>query len=487
MNARMNRGHEALQNADLIVTKIGGENACEFQENFARISADTRRQIIAISALRSKTFSTTNLLIQMTKKAEAGDGTALDLLEALKAFHLRVIKEKVEEIYQGALISCIEVEFLNFQTLLAEILNKESGVEALGEDLLYKTEDGEIHSMIGFGEQLVERLYNIYFELKGSHVTTLKDSDWMDSVLGGNAAEAMRKQKSTLAKLRRAFKKSIQDALSGEGTIMLTGGYKPGVAFKRGYTDLTAAELARAGSALDKRTILGVEKADPILSADPRKITKPDALTVIEEMTWNMGAELFGIKGAQAGAVHPDVMETLRGTGVDIVVYDPRDIANRSTFISESLARDVDKTTVIASKNIPSTIIIRGFMSSAKGVLASISRSLRNFVLDQTYSSENIWAVTVNEEVPPDVLNKLERTLKRKYGGSFSVEVRSDLALVLAIGGYGANGYSDALKKAGVHTHFKNGVAEAQSSGYIIAATDVQIAVNTIHQHAHSK
>lgn len=486
MNAIPDRGLERLSQADALVIKIGGENALEFQSNYEQITAQEKKQFVTISALRNKDFNTTSKLIEVARLANNSNPSALNILEEIKQFHLQVIQEKVEAEYQAGMVACIEEAFTEFEGTLTELIETQGKVHKLGEDYLFTDSNGAHHSLTGFGEKIVERLYQTYFELKGTTTNSLNDQEWMQPILGEEPSEALRLQRSMLQRLRRQFKSEVKRVLDSENKVTITGGYKPGMAFRRSYTDLTAAEIARASSSLGVKTVLGVEKKDPILTADPRRIADRTKIQIVRRLGWKLASELFGIKGAQAGAVHPDVMDTLEGSGVDIVVYDPKNLAQGSTWISEDPEAYEDRKTIIATRNIPTTVVVRGSMGNATQVLARITNAFRHFVQDQTYSSQNVWAVTINESVPPELIDRLTRQLKRQYGKSFEVHVHEDLALVLAIGKSERNGYKDALNNQGIQTPFTNSVDEAESSGYVIPRDLVDLAVNTMHDQAYA-
>ena len=488
MNAILDRGLQAIEEAQVIVTKIGGENALEFQMNYEQIMAQEKKQFVAISALRTDTFNTTTKLIAMARLAEQGDPAAFEEFEVIRQFHLSVIREKVEPQYHEEMIRCMEAEFKRFRTVLEEVVEGKKTVHELGKDFLYTDDNGIHHSFTGFGEEVVEKLYHTYFTLKGTAANSLHDDKWKETVLGPSAPEAMRLQKSVIQRLRRNVKSQVAAALQSENKVTITGGYKRGVAFRRSYTDLTAAEIARASSSMGWKTVLAVEKKDPILSADPRKVDK-SKLETAHRLGWSTGSELFGIKGAQAGAIHEDVMDVLAGKDVDIVVYDPRNPSRGSTWISEHPDAYQDNPTIIATRNIDALVVVKGSMSNATGVLAKIATSFKHYVLDQTYSSQNMWAITINETDDQfhETVARLERSLQRDYGNSFHVEVHNDRALVLVIGSSERNGYKDALHNAAVQTPFTNSVDEAVSRGYVISKADVIPAVNALHDHAYPR
>ncbi len=467
MNAiKPDLGREALEEAEVLVLKIGGENAVRFKENAARAaekSGEGKQQILVFSALRSSTFNTTTKLIKAAEALQNGKPEeALPYFEEIRRFHRETIAREVEpEFCEELTMTCDK----KIDGLIEKIQSKEAfELKQEGEDWVLKSPSAEF-SLTGFGEEIAETLYKKYFDLKQIRAETLE-----------NTGPAPRE----LHALRRRFNKQLKEVLKQPAVTVITGGHKPVLARRRGYSDLSAAELARSADGLGKKVVLGIEKTTPILSGDPRKLKNPSTAQLISELSRNRGGELFGIKGGQAGAIHPDVIETLEGSKVKVVVYNPDNVSQGSTLIGPD-TEDLPNRPIVASKDIPSTLIIKGPMSRASGVLYEITKALRHTVIDQTFSSENTWVLTLNDEITEADREKLERKLQKKFGTNFTVAHQNDYSLVLTLGGEGINGQTQILHEEGVNIAYTNGIQENSFAAFVVPRNEVGQAINALH------
>ncbi len=457
-------GRRALEEADLHVTKIGGENAMEMEVNTARILGNDKRQGVVISALRSPEFNTTSTLIRLAEHLERDETQAVQTrIDELQAFHVEAVQTNAEPAQQGELMRVLDQEFSRLKSSVETVANMKP------EDRLFVRDgaDVSVHlqsrfSITGFGEDLAERLYQKYLTLRGRQAETL-DVGEPDSL---NA-------------LRIALQEEVRRKLTAHDALVVSGGYKPVLASIRSYTDLTAAEIARAADQGSLQTALSVEKQYPILSADPRRLGS-DKAHLIPQMSWVRAAELFGIYGANAGALHPQVISRLSDTNVSIVIHNPSEPSLGSTLIGPN-TNDNEGLPIVATKNIPSTLQVRGPMSEITKIVLRIAQALEGFNIDQIYTSDSSLIFTLTVPIPPNLTTTLADSLSAQNGFRYQVEARTDYASVMTLGASDEVPQKGLLKRAGVHVPYDSTIADIQFTGFIIPADQVALAIRTLH------
>lgn len=114
-------GLEALEQAEWIVAKLGGLNACDFKGNFDRITAKKaagKKQVVVISVLRTKDFNTTthvNKLLKVLKdKPEGYQEDAHAKLDEIAGVLRGVLMANVEPEFQGTLMRILDRYVSNF-------------------------------------------------------------------------------------------------------------------------------------------------------------------------------------------------------------------------------------------------------------------------------------------------------------------------------------------------------------------------------------
>lgn len=368
-------GLEALAQADWVVTKIGGLNACDFQGNFERIDqnrAKGKKQVIVLSVPRTAEFNTTTHINKFVKTLRNdGSEAAQPILEAIKQELTGIIQTNVELEYQASLFGILAAYMQQLYEYLQTGLQE--NFEKRGIDLRTKT-DGKIQSITGWGEDLVEDLYKTYFKEKGKAAAEIKID-----------RQEIYAEPSLL---RERYHTAIEAVL--EENLVLTGGYEAYLGETRGYSDPKAALIAASLSNHGAEVVLGIEKQQGILSGDPNLIRGAHP---ISRMSSKFAAEVFGIFGGEAGALHHLVIPILNGSSTKIVVFNPANPNSPTTCIYRDAI--MQPTTVVARKLVP-TIRIYGPMSNEKGIAEKLMHALRDHSLDQIYTAENEVRVTLS-------------------------------------------------------------------------------------------
>lgn len=371
----VDEGRQALEEADWVVTKIGGLNACDFQGNFERINqkrGSGKKQVVVLSVPRTKDFNTTTHINKFVKTLrKEGKDAARPILEEIKRQLKEIISSNVEPEYQLSLLQILDRYTSQLDGYLETGL--EDNFEIKGIDLRVNN-NGEIQTITGWGEDLVENLYNAYFREKGKSAAEIKI----------NRQEIYQNPD----RLRDRYHSAVETVL--EEDLVLTGGYEAYLGETRGYSDPKAALITASLAHHGKNVVLGIEKQQGILSADPGII--PDAHPIYR-MSSKFAAEVFGIFGGEAGALHHLVVPILNGSDAKIVVFNPADIEARTTCIYRDAV--MEPTTVVARKFVP-TIRVYGPMSNEKGIAEKVMRALKAHSLDQIYTAENEVRITLS-------------------------------------------------------------------------------------------
>lgn len=430
-------GLAALEAADVLATKIGGENACEFQTNLARAQKrheQGKAQIIVVSALRTKAFNTTDKLLEVVEAIKRGQffGAGV-ILESIKSFHEGIIDQKVEEAARSILKAELEKQIDRF-TYLLENIERSNGlgqVQNLGVDWIYTDKTGANHSLTGFGEDLCQSLYKVYFAHHGLETSWIKKEAMTQRVYPNGPSEAFTGKRETLSRVREVLKEELGETLRDSAApIQLDSGHLPFVASKRGYTDAATAEEARAADSHGPRTIIDEQKKTTIKTGNGIQGAKR-----VDIMSRAIAAELTGARGAAAKVLQADVMGILKGTRVDVVIGDPDAPEKGTTYIPWNAGLEVDEVEIVQGKAAKTVLRIEGDMANRKGVLAEITDLLRNDNIDQTVSTRDTVTLTLDSVLEGEDVEEIEAILRTRLDDSFTVQKQDELGMVFCLGG----------------------------------------------------
>ncbi len=371
-------GLQALEQAEWIVTKLGGVNACDFQGNFDRITAKNaagKKQVVVISVLRTKDFNTTthvNKLLKVLKENPEGyredaRGKLAEIADILRG----ILETNVEPEFQARLMAVLDRRLADFAGYIdgaADFNIVEQGTDFLME------KEGELNSLTGWGEDLVEELYKVYFAEKGRAAAELK----IDRAKIYDDPDS----------LRGLYHDAVGDVMGSD--LIIAGGYEAVLGRTRSYSDPRAAQITEALAHHGANVVLAIEKQQAILTADPSII---EDAKVISIMNSKFAAEVFGIFGAEAGALHHLVVPILNGSDAKIVVLNPARPEDGTTCIYKEAV--MAPTTIVARKTVP-VIRVYGPMSNEKGIAQKVMAALSRNSLDQIYTAENEIRVTLS-------------------------------------------------------------------------------------------
>ncbi len=434
-------GHLALARTEVLATKIGGENAMEFQTNLARAKdrkTAGKAQIIVVSALRTPRgspdpFNTTDELLKLKDALRAKNKNSVQaLLEGIRSFHVKAIREKVDDEAQEKLLSVLDQELSRFTTCIEPLQegNDEelSKLQGLGEDWVYSSQ-GFHQSITGFGEELCRALYAAYFQHHGLQTNDLQKNALTELVYGDDPAEALR-NRAQRETLRKSYAHQIRTTLTDDSSaIILEGGHAPLLGTLRGYTEATTAEAARAADQ-GEELVLNVEKKTTIQTGNGVK-----GATRVEVMSPALMTEFIGARGADAGVVQSQVPGIIHGTHISIVVHDPDRPEMGSTYIPWNAGPEVDVQEIVQPKKAKTVLEISGDMAEKKGVLALITHFLKDSNIDQTFSTRNTVTLTLDQDVSEAKKAALELALSEKFGSEFKALKKPAMGMIFALGG----------------------------------------------------
>lgn len=452
---------QALEQAELTISKIGGDNAREFQANARRIHATKksgRKRILTISALRSSLdqdteyshpdvsdrsadgrlkpgFNTTSHLIAIARALQQNNVSgALALCTRIEQFlHSTIDRELGQANAVAALKRIASRQLTDTQSPLSlvSLIRSTKKVECYGEDWHIIQSDERRHSITGFGEMLAEQLYCEYLQLQGLRVAALDRSTPHMAQLHQEALNADR----NIDRLRTEISHQINHLLASND-VVISGGYFPGIGQKRGYGDMAGALLAQAArqSGIAK-VAYSIEKQAPICSADPRVFT---GATQVSHLNYGAALELCGTTfGANGGAVHPGAIDLCAQQEIPMVIGNP-DAPDHSTLVHRAVPSE-GAPQVIAIKK-PAMVLTVEFtgMSEGTGHIACISDVLDTWGIsvDQIATSDRTITFTLAQKLSEEQQRLLHQRIDRWFGHTYPIRIhtRQDSSLIFCIG-----------------------------------------------------
>ena len=190
----------------------------------------------------------------------------------------------------------------------------------------------------------------------------------------------------------------------------------------RGYSDLTAALIARGLGNSKVKELQIWKEVDGVFSADPRKV---GSAKVLSELSANEAVELtfFGSE-----VIHPHTMEQVISKDIPIRVLNSLKPDAPGTLIKKDLTLSKDAKAVTVKKGATVLSLTSNRMFDAKGFLAQLFEVLKDedLVVDLVSTSEVNVSCTVND------LAKLNRAIPKleKLGEIKILDNRAILAVV---------------------------------------------------------
>ncbi len=457
---------ELLNSAEVLVSKIGGDNAPLLAQNYTNVRKRLERgqkTILVVSAMRSSDakyselrhpevidrdssgeikpgFNTTSHLKKIGEFLNAKNIVeAKNIYASVSDFLVNLIMEALQD--ESATISSKVLASLKdclsaFGAELEAFDPEQDKILMLDKDNLIQKSDGKLISLTGFGETVSKIVYERYFSLKELDTATSNVDGAFEAVFQGNdpvqILADVGENSAAQERLRAQISSDISDVIDDNEVIVL-GGYAPLIASERGYTEKMGARTTVVVKEIGKKVAYLIEKVFPIMSADPRKLGT-DRTQVVQHMGWDLAKETFGVNfGADGGAVQAEALDILEDGGVEAFVCDPEYItSDRITRIFDHQPGP-NGIEMVQARQAASVIQIKSSAMNTPGFTARIGSWFqeRNISYDHSATSETTMTFAFGKY---EFTEEDEAALKEEMGEGFDTRVEKDITLLFCLG-----------------------------------------------------
>src|SRR5579864_6990084 len=276
---------------DLLVMKFGGTSvgSAERMRVAARLSAEQKRKrpvVIVVSAMSG----VTDLLIETTKHAEAGDRAGRDQnIRKLEERHVQACRELLPTARQKPVLAGIHQLVGEFQRITHGML------------MLQDRPPRSVDEAIAIGERLSALLIAACLNAEGTKAEAVNAAELIvtDAVFGSASPLMAQTAEKACKRLMPRMRQGVLPVVTGFNGATADG--RP-TTLGRGGSDFSASILS---AALGARELWIWTDVDGIMTADPRLV--PDA-AVLDQVTYREAAEL-AYNGAKV--LHPRTLAPL--------------------------------------------------------------------------------------------------------------------------------------------------------------------------------
>lgn len=456
-----------------IVQKFGGTSVGipDRLSTIIKIVSDTSKNfkpIVVVSAVsgKEKSSGTTSMLLKAIEEACSSNDYSSSI-NSIRSQHQALISSILPEKESNELLSLIDMEIANVSSFLQAIA------------VIREASSRSVDVIASLGERMSALLVQSvlsYFKIP-SRICDL--SNILSDSKGLNSDS-----ESFYDDVSVVFRDEIlKDTTSVPVVTGFFGPYPGGLleVVGRGYSDLTAALIAR-GLGADKVKEMQVWKeVDGVCTADPRKVK---GTKVLSEISASEAVELtfFGSE-----VLHPYTMEQVISAGIPIRVLNSLKPELSGTKIlpsgsSSNTSRENFPTAVTAKRGVVMLSISSNRMYDAKGFLARLFSILHKYdlVVDLVSTSEVTVSCTVNN------LNKLKLAVPElETLGSVEIE---DNRAIIAVVGDGLKNHKTArgdifssLGVSGIPVDMVTQAATRTSISCVIHEDQVENALTAVH------
>lgn len=449
-------------NTQVIVKKLGWENASEIISNFWHITTDTMKdkfQVLVVSAMRDDTFNTTSLLIQIGKDCNKWMfNKVLSNIEQIQNFHIQLLKLKC---WRNIDLFCSlkkELESITneFRENILFFINtpRSKLIPSSENDYSFEWINWEVISIIWFWEILSAKIIassiNIGINCSKIRALAIDTSKIIDHQEIIRLSQESNEDISTLSfrtlssKLWAIVKETLQNWIIPiiSGFIWtFPGGIENAVG--RGYTDATAAAVSVWLTHLDwAKVVLEIQKSvEGVLSADPRLLKNPTSAKVIREISYISAREITWSRWANAKLLHEQALRPeLLEAWISIHLFNPFDWSKWSWIVQQSKNLNSWVEFIWWRKWVHFISISSAKMG--KGYLYEVGKILNDYVsIDIISTSETEITFTVDakainwnlEEFISELRNRLNLWENTNNNIEF-VEIVENQSLIFCIG-----------------------------------------------------
>jgi len=282
----------------LLVMKFGGTSvgSAERMRTAARLSAEQKRKrpvVIVVSAMSG----ITDLLIETTKHAEAGDRSGRDAnIRKIEQRHLQACGELLPAARRKPVMAGIRELVGEFQRITHGML------------MLNDRPPRSVDEAIAIGERLSALMMAACLNAEGTKAEAVNAAELIvtDAVFGSASPLMAQTAEKACKRLMPRMRQGVLPVVTGFNGATADG--RP-TTLGRGGSDFSASILS---AALGARELWIWTDVDGIMTADPRLV--PDA-TVLEEVTYGEAAEL-AYNGAKV--LHPRTLAPLVASRIPV-------------------------------------------------------------------------------------------------------------------------------------------------------------------------
>ncbi len=441
----------------------------------AGVTGTTKRPVVAVVSAMSKI---TDLLLEITRHAEAGDDAGMERgLATLSTRHLEAAAELVPDSELARVQDGVTALVADFQRIAG-------GIRMLGH-----RPPRAVDEAIAIGERLSALLISEHLKTRGVDAEAVNAAEAVVTDAVFNNASPLMDATQVKAQAR------LYPLLQRGGTPIVTG-------FNGATTDGRPTTLGRGGSDFSASILaaaLGASElwiwtdVDGIMTADPRLV--PDA-KILDEITYSEAAEL-----AYAGAkvLHPRTLAPLVEKGIPVWSKNSFAPEKPGTRIVPALgvgnpgARAVTSMGNVALVSIePASAVVSGVHLMAR-VLDALDRVNVEILALSSSSYRQSFCFLVRNDELDRVLEAIDIALALEitHGYVKAIEVDREVGL-LAVVGEGMKGFSGfagriftAISRAEV-----NVMAIAQGSSeltisVVVRRDGLEKAVRAVHTECH--
>ncbi len=455
----------------IVVQKFGGTSLGHADRlsslvGIVKSHLSTNFPILVVSAISGKTKSqgTTSLLLSAIRSASEGEGFEAQLISIISQH--RAVLEGVISGKSSPILGVIEEEISKVRRFLSAI------------QIIREASPRSVDYILSVGERLSSILVSEVLRQSGIESIPVD----LTNVLSG---EQVLETDELYERSAKAFKEKLlsETSLDDKFKVPVVTGFFGSLpngmldTIGRGYTDLTAALIARGfGKDLVKEVQIWKE-VDGVFSADPRRVENAKVLKRVSPLE---ASELtyFGSE-----VIHPYTMEQVISAGMPIRVLNSLRPELEGTIIEDAshVLKGVP-TAVTVKTGVSVLSITSNRMFDARGFLARLFTVLKdhNVVVDLVSTSE----ITVSSTI--DDLAALKRALPKlsEFG---EVEVLEDRA-ILAVVGEGLKGNTkiisrmlSALGDNGIDIDLLTQATSQVSISCVMRESDVERGVVMVH------
>lgn len=454
------------------VLKFGGSSVSN-AENIQKVlsiiidKSATQKTIAVVSALGG----VTDMLLQSSELASAGDENYTQVLSEIEQRHLQAVRYLIPINTQSALLSFVKTQCNEIE----EICN---GIFLLRE-LSMRTKD----RMMSYGELLSSKIIAASLEAQGVNV------QWADS-------RELIITNSDFGNAVVDFTQSNQNIqlylAHTEATVYLAPGFIASnqqghsTTLGRGGSDYTAAIFAAAANAACVEIWTDVSG---MMTADPRLV--PNA-AIIPETTYQEAMELshFGAK-----VIYPPTIHPVMSKGIPVWIKNTFAPQDHGTVIKQQAAAGESSITGISS--IGRVVLISlegsgmvGIPGFSKRLFEALASKKINVILITQSSSEHSICVGIDEQNAQAAKQVVDDAFayEIEVGKLLPLIVENHLAIIALVGDRmkshtGISGkFFSALGRNGVNIRAIAQGSSERNITAVIAAADVKKATNTVHE-----